>query len=608
MRGGKLTFARKCLLALFLSSGLVFSQQSVSSNQQASAAPETVIVTGTFEPIPLSEANRSVLSLNTEDEPLLFNSFVDYLQLDPSIDLRQRGADGVQADLSIRGASFGQSLVLLNGLRINDAQTGHHNMDIPLPLEAISRIEVLHGAGSTLYGADAMGGAVNFITATPRATEIRARIGFGNFGLNQQRIVGSYLGHGWSEQVTGSRDFSTGFRPDRDYRSESVSSETRFKTGLGETDLVFAGSDRVFGADQFYGNFPSWERTKGWFASISQDLGKNTSVAFGYRRHSDQFVLLRDDPALYENNHVSESWQGAVRRSSTLWNESKLNYGLEGDGDQIDSNNLGHHARGRGAGYVNLDLQASRRVFISLGAREEIFSGGDAQFAPTFAAGIWLRKGLRLRASASRAFRLPTYTDLYYSDPANLGNPFLKPESAWDFEGGPEWNPGGRISAQLTAFNRRDQNDIDYVKSAPTSPWQATNIQNLVFTGVEASLRFKLRQTQEVQLAYTGLHGSQQPLPGVISKYVFNYPTHNATFSWLGQFHNILTARTRVGVVQRVGHDAYPVWDLSASRIHGRIRPYLQLSNLSNTGYEEIPGVAIQGRSITGGMELILVR
>jgi len=129
-----------------------------------------------------------VLSLDSEEQPLLYNSFVDYLHLDPSVDLKQRGTDGVQADLSIRGASFGQSLVLLNGLRINDAQTGHHNMDIPIPLEAIARIEVLHGAGSTLYGADAVGGAVNFITASPRATEVRTRIGFGNFGFNQQRV------------------------------------------------------------------------------------------------------------------------------------------------------------------------------------------------------------------------------------------------------------------------------------------------------------------------------------------------------------------------------------------------------------------------------------
>jgi outer membrane receptor protein involved in Fe transport len=113
------------------------------------------------------------------------------------------------------------------------------------------------------------------------------------------------------------------------------------------------------------------------------------------------------------------------------------------DGDSIDSNNLGHHARNRGAGYLDVDLQALSRLFFSLGAREEIFSGGRAEFAPTVAGGVWLRSGLRLRASASRGFRLPTYTDLYYSDPANRGNPSLKPESGWDFEFGPQWNSGG---------------------------------------------------------------------------------------------------------------------------------------------------------------------
>jgi len=116
-----------------------------------------------------------------------------------------------------------------------------------------------------------------------------------------------------------------------------------------------------------------------------------------------------------------------------------------------------------------------------------------------------------------------------------------------------------------------------------------------------------LSQSQEMQLAYTALHGDQQPLPGVLSKYVFNYPTHNATFSWLGQLGSVFSARTRVGVIQRAGHDAYPVWDVSASRTNGRIRPYLQFSNLSNTGYQEIPGVAMPGRTVVGGVELLLL-
>jgi len=602
-----LRLIRNCIVLAFLLSTSAFSQQQpASTNQNVSVDPQVVIVTGTFEPIPLAEANRAVVSLDAQDQPLLHNSFVDYLDMDPSVDLQQRGADGVQADLSIRGATFEQSLVLLNGLRINDAQTGHHDMDIPISLEAVSRIEVLHGSGSTLYGADAVGGALNFITASPSRTEVRTRIGFGNFGFNQQRVVGSYVGKEWSEEIAASRDSSTGFMPDRDYRSSSTSSETRFKTALGGTDILFAGSDRPFGADQFYGDYPSWERTKSWFASISQDLGKDTSVAFGYRRHSDEFILVRDDPALYENNHISQSWQGTIRRTSAVGGHSTIAYGLDADGDAIHSNNLGDHARDRGAGYANFDIRSFQRLFLSLGAREEVFSGGRAEFTPTMAAGVWVREGLRLRASASRAFRLPTYTDLYYSDPANLGNPLLKPESAWSFEAGPEWNSGGRISASVTAFNRQEWDDIDYVKYAPQDPWQATNIPRVAFTGVEAECRIHLFSSQEIQLGYTWLRGSQQPAPGSISEYVFNYPSNNASFSWLGQYRKAIVLRTRVGVTQRVGHDAYPLWDVAASRAGGRIRPYLQLSNLSNTGYEEIPGVAMPGRSIVAGAEIVL--
>ncbi len=147
------------LFSPFLICLRLFSQQAPGGTTQTiTTDPQMVIVTGTFEPIPLSEANRAVTSFDTQERPLLYNSVIDYLSLDPSVDLQQRAQDGVQADLSIRGATFEQSLVLVNGLRINDAQSGHHDMDIPLPMEAIARIEVLHGAGSTLYGADALGG------------------------------------------------------------------------------------------------------------------------------------------------------------------------------------------------------------------------------------------------------------------------------------------------------------------------------------------------------------------------------------------------------------------------------------------------------------------
>ncbi|MBZ5680803.1 MAG: TonB-dependent receptor [Acidobacteriia bacterium] len=603
---------RKASLLFTLVSSAALCQQTTPT---PGAAPppklptvtETIVVTGTFAPTPLSESDRSVESLDTRQDPLLFGSAIDYLHVDPAIDVQQRAPNGVQADLSILGSTFAENLVLLNGLRLNDAQTAHHDMDIAVPLEAVSRIEVLHGAGSTFYGADAMGGAINFITAPAKATEIRLRAGAGNDGFNQEHVLGSFLIKDWSETIAADRDFSTGFRADRDFRSTTASSETRFKSTLGTTDVLLAGSDRPFGADQFYGNFPSWERTKNWFAAAQQELGENTAVAFGYRRHSDEFVLFRDDPAIYENNHVDQSWQAALRRRQSLGDNSTLAYGAEGQGDTIDSNNLGHHARNREAVYANLDFRGLRRFSLSAGGREELFSGGTSVFTPAVAGGLWLKPALRLHASVSRGFRLPTYTDLYYSDPANVGNPLLKPESAWSFEAGGDWNPGGRVSGEITFFQRWDSNVIDYVQFAMGQPYQATNIHQLHFTGVEAHADLHLRRDQQGQLAYTFLHGDQSPLPGAVSRYAFNYPSHQAIFAWTGSWRQVV-ARTGVGITQRVQRGAYPVWDLAIARNAGVIRPYLQLANLSNTGYEEVPGVIMPSRSVTGGVELIFAR
>ena len=600
------------------------SQQPPAAQPAPPPKPdEVVVVTGTFEPMPLQEIQRSVMSIDMQQAPLLFNSDIDYLRLDPSIDLRERAPGGVQADLSIRGSSFGQTLVLIDGLRVNDAQTGHHNLDLPIPLDSVSRIEVLHGAGSTFYGADALGGAVNFITAAPAVSEFRIRAGFGNFGYNEQHAVAAYSTNRWSEEITADRSFSTGFMADRDYRSAAVSSETRFNTGLGNTTILLSTADRPFGANQFYGPFDSWERTKGWFAALTQDLGKQTVFDFGYRRHSDEFVLIREAPSIYENNHVTDSWQAALRRHDEVAQNTTISYGVEGYRDQIDSNNLGYHGRNRGAIYAAVDFRALKRVSVSVGAREESYDGTRGQFTPTASAAYWFSSSVKVRGAVSRAFRIPTYTDLYYSDPANVGDPNLRPESAWSYEGGVDWNAGGRISISATGFHRREHDGIDYVMCQPgsvfnsgsgacvaspgaTDIWHAYNIDNLNFTGVETLVRYQHTKRQEFDIGYTGIYGAQQGLNGLVSQYVFNYPNHNTYAAWQGSFGYGIIARTRIGVVQRYQRDPYALWDFSIARQDGRIRPYLQLTNLSDTSYQEIQGVAMPGRAIVGGVELVV--
>ncbi len=568
----------------------------------------TVVVLGNSEPVIQGESARSVVVLDTQQQPLAFQDVEDYLRTDTSVDIQQRGAAGVQADISIRGGSFEQTLVLLNGLRINDAETSHFNLDAPVPLEALGTIEVLHGAGSTLYGSDALAGVVDLITAKPEVTALRLRTGVGSFSENQQAFVGSILGRKWSEVVAGSRDFSTGFIPDRDYRTEDGSSEMRLDSSLGQTDILLAGSDRPFGASRFYGNYNSWERTKGWFTSLSQQFNANTEAAVAYRRHSDIFVLLRDDPSVYKNQHIDESWEGAIRRGQALFKDAKLYYGLEEDTDQIQSNSLGQHGRNRGAGYVDFDLRTAQRGTVSLGLREEILSGGRSVLSPMLAASLWVHPSVKLRASLGYGFRLPTYTDLYYSDPTTLGNPNLKPESAWNYEGGADWYPNATTVASVAVFYSHQNNAIDYVRESSSDPWQASNLAGLHFTGVESSLAWQPSPGQQLKLGWTLLFGAQSALHGLESEYVFNYPVNNASFEWTGRWRNELLLRTRVGVTERFQKDPYPVWDLAIAREKGRIHPFLQMTNLSNTGYQEIVGVPMPGRSFVGGIELLLKR
>ena len=593
-RRAALVFPLCCLCA--------WAQQAIPT--EPPTRKDSIVVTGSYDPLPLEEADRSVSSLPVRSQAQLFNTFVDFLKLDPSLDLRQRAPNGIQADVSIRGASFGQVLVLVNGRRMNDPQSGHHNMDLAVPLESIDRIEVLRGAGSTLYGSDAVGGVVNFITAPPETAEIRVQAGLGNFGTNQQRVaITGALGK-LSQQLSFSRDFSTGFIENRDYRNLSLGSTTRWSSALGFTDVDLGFADKPFGAEQFYGNFNSWERTKTWMASLRQGLGDRTEAALTYRRHSDLFVLWRDRPQAYTNRHVAESWHGSLRRRETLAQNVTLHYGGEGFGESIDSTNLGVHDRARGAAYASLDVRVLRRWSFSAGLRDEVVKGMPGQLSPTVAVGFWASDKLKLRGGVSRAFRLPTFTDLYYRDPANSGDPNLRPETAWSYEAGADWRPARAWRAHATLFHRRDNDGIDYVRRSPAGRWQAVNIQRLRFTGVETGLSLQKRG-HVFDWAYTAMRANSEPLPGMQSKYSFNYPVHSGVFSWTGIVPGRVAVRSRVGALQRFARNAYGVWDLSATRAFGAVRPYIQFANLTDTRYQEITGVVMPYRTVVGGLEWV---
>ena len=628
----------KTLKAAFFAIFLILAAQAQPSFAQTVPATqpapllhpsETMVVLGTAVPVPLAESTSAVVVLPVEEQILTLQSPQDLLRQDSSVYLVERGTGGGSADVVLRGGTFAQALVLLNGFRINDSQTAHHNLDLPISLDAMNSIEVLHGAGSTLHGADALSGVVDFLTAAPSSNSLRLRAGAGSFGANEESLMGNLARQRWSSRLTAERNFSTGFMADRDYRNEDASSESWISSRLGVSDLLFASSDRSFGANQFYGAYNSWERTKSWFASARQELGARTVAAFGYRRHADDFVLLRNDPSYYGNNHNDGSWQASLRRTQPVATSSVLLFGLEADGDSIESSNLGHHARNRGAGYADFDLRPSKsRWNLSAGLREELLSGGlRSVLSPHLAGSLRLNNALKLRASGGYGFRLPSYTDLDYYDPTTYGNSELKPESSWSGEGGADWAPSPRLTLSATGFYSRQHDAIDYVRAAssttpllpsgcPANVWCATNLNGLRFAGAEASATWRASKNEKVQIAWTGLAGAQPSLLGLQSEYALNYPTENLHATWTAALGHALTVTNSVAVVKRYQQadvtpwnaNAYPVWNAALTHDTGRIRPYLRLTNLSNTGYQEIDGVAVQGRSITGGISLWLER
>jgi iron complex outermembrane receptor protein len=286
-----------------------------------------------------------------------------------------------------------------------------------------------------------------------------------------------------------------------------------------------------------------------------------------------------------------------------LSQNSTLFYGGEGSHESIVSNNLGDHDRSRGAIYVDYDVRALKRFSFSAGAREEVLGASRGEFTPALAAGVWLKPRLKLKGSASRGFRLPSYTDLYYRDPANLGNPNLRPERAWDFEGGLLCNPGGRFQSEMTVFTRRDRDVIDYVRSSSPGPYTAENIQKLNFTGIELSGELQLPSDGRLLISYTGLRGVQESLTGLQAKYTLSYPKQDALVAWNGHLPGRLIARTRLGVIDPYTTDPYGLWDIALAREFGHVAAHLALSNITDTEYQEIPGIVMPGRSVIVGLD-----
>ncbi len=553
------------------------------------------MVTGSVAPTPLGNLGRSLAVIPAEDaEAMPFDDVVDVLRLLSSVDVRSRGPFGAQNDFALRGANFGQTLVMVDGARLNDAQAGHHNGDVPVPLAAIDRIEVLPGGGSSLHGADAFGGTINIITRRS-LVGWRADLSGGSFGLLDTSASGGFRRGGLAHVIAASFSRSSGFTTDRDHK---VFTGSYRATAGDRTSLSVGYADKTFGANGFYGPALSREWTTQTLVNLEQrvlhrDRWIATADAF-YRTHSDHFIYDETRPSLSENRHRTHAIGADLKLRFTATEKTELSVGASGGSDFVRSSNLGDHDFARAGVFAELQQRLGDRVIVSPGVRFDGYNTFGSSWSPSLAVSAWSSPRVKWRAAAGHSFRVPTFTELYYHDPSNHGSADLKPEHAWTTDAGADLFLARGWSAAATVFGRWEDNVIDWVRASPTDRWVSTNVRDVRSHGIETALHRSLGAHGMASVQYTWQRLSADSL-GVLSKYVLDYSTRSLAVA--GAAHaGAWSVGPRLEYKHRVDGRAYWVLDARVGRRFGAWEIFADAANLLDQQYQEITGVAMPGR------------
>jgi outer membrane cobalamin receptor len=585
-------------------SALAASAMLLTLAAQAPQLHESVVVTAAAEPVPFETAGRAVWVITrAEIARLPIRSIEDILRFAASVDVRARGPY-VQADFSVRGGAFGQTLVLVDGIRINDAQSGHHNADIALTLDDIERVEVLLGTGASLFGADALAGTINIIT---RAADARtgASIVAGDFGIAGARVRAGFGRPGLQQSISAEGVRSSGFDVDRDFANVAVSSRTE----IGARTRVQAGFVRKdFGANGFYGPAESREVTDQALASVHHAFtlsGWRSSVQGLYRTHGDRFQYDRTRPEIAPNTHRTHAATLVAKGSRAVGTRGRISAGGELGGDWIVSSNLGRRSYARASGFAELQQRLSDRVIVYPGVRYDAYGDFGDAWSRALAARFAVRPDLSLRASTGHAFRVPTFTERFYRDPNHEASGDLSPERGWSVEGGADWVPAPRTMARGTVFARRDRDVIDWIRASAAERWRTTNVRRVATSGLELGVRQLIGAASSADVQYTYLDTTADALAGVLSKYILDYAPHNLVVSGAWRSVYDLDLAPRIAWTRRVDGRSYTVVDLRAARTFRRFTLFVEAANLFDEQYQEIPGVAMPGRWLSAGVRLL---
>lgn len=599
---------------LLLIGGLLFfSFQGKAQTDTTSQNLQEVIIQENRIQIPFSKQSRNIAVVDRPQlETTPARSLQEVLSFVPGVDVRQRGVTGVQADISIRGGSFEQTLMLLNGIKLSDPQTGHHMMNIPVPLVNIERVEVLKGPGSRIFGQNAYAGAVNVITQLSDVRSLRLQGYAGDFGMKGINFAGSLPAGKYRQNLAISYDDSNGHWYNSDYKVSNIFYEGGVQLNdTHELRGMVAYTDRTFGANGFYtSTFPDqWESIQTTLTSLSHSFTKNqwylTTRAY-WRRNEDEFRLRRNEPAFFQNFHTSDVL-AIEANGSYKSNLGTTGFGFETRKEKIESSNLGNHDRSLVGVFLEQLVNLGQKTDVRAGVYSNYYSEYGWKHFPGLEVGYQANEALRFYLGIGSSFRIPTYTDLFYIGPTNIGNADLQPEQARSFEFGGKWTKGP-WRAELVYFNRFSENLIEWTRTNAQQPWQPQNFNEVIFNGIESSMYYRVNpngksvQVKELMLSYNFIDADFNARPGLESRYALTALRNQFIGGILLGLGQKLELNTKARYVERMALEPYFVLDMRAD--YNRTKKlgfFAEASNITNTDYIEAGTVQMPGRWFRAG-------
>jgi len=584
---------------------------------------DEIVVTAGRTSESLSRTNKNI-QIITADELMSApaNSIQDLLQYVAGVDIKQRGTEGVQADISINGGTFEQTLVMVDGIKVNDAQTAHHNFNLPVPLEQIERIEIVKGEASSFFGSNAISGVVNIITKKMKdGKAFELNLLGGEYGFYSTGLFGGYGYKNFDSQISFAKTKSDGYRSNTNFDEQNVYFRSMYQFDANQIHFAFGYNDKKFGANNFYSDkYPNqWEHTTTKLTALTGELHfGNVSITpkLYWRRNDDTYLLNYLIPSFYQNIHQTNSYTFEVQNSlnSSL---GVSTIGGEVSRDVLKSTNLGSHSRQKSGIFGEQRMNFDNFNF-SLGLFAYNYEKLGWRIWPGGSIGYRITHNARAFASIGRAFRTPSFTELYYNyfvipkKDTQKGNPDLKYEESTNYEVGFQYLTEN-ITTTANIFIRDGKNNIDWGRVKTDSIWYSYNIVSSSTIGINLNAEIlhpfsPLPFIKKLTLGYAYLNVTASlNRENFESRYVFDHLKNQCiagiTYDWWFSLQQNWIVRYE----ERISGDKNFLVDTQLNAQFAQQEVYLTIENLLNSSYKDFSGIPLPGRWVFAGVRAKII-